>query len=211
MYGTDEGVLESDFVQHIAQADQRLTELVAADDTARLYLDGQTFAAVLDPDPLRAAEAEYYLCDALIEYSNRPGNDGSWPAAGLFDRQGTPMDTKTAAQLADDAAEAIRSLNHATLSTRPGWEYPSDAYSVVGGLARQAAGLPQALDQIGALLETLARHGLKDGRLTSDRGTVDADLIEAYGALADSTDAARTLYEALTRAHAALSPLGYQD
>jgi hypothetical protein len=115
------------------------------------------------------------------------------------------MDTKTPAQLADDAAEAIRGLNHATLSTRPGWEYPSDAYSVVGGLARAVGGLTQAADQIGALIEEL------DGHLTSDRGTLDADVIAAYAALADSTDAARTLYEALNRAHAALSPLGYQD
>ena len=49
------------------------------------------------------------------------------------------MTAKTPAQLADDAAEAIRGLIHATMSTRPGWEYPADAYSVVGNRRRAFA------------------------------------------------------------------------
>ncbi|PVE13145.1 hypothetical protein [Streptomyces scopuliridis] len=112
---------------------------------------------------------------------------------------------KTPAQLADDAAEAVRAINHATQSQRPGWEFPGDAYSVVGALARMAAGLPQALDQIGYLPESMA------GNLRSDKGTLDADLEDTYGALADAHDAAQTLYEALNRAHSALSPIAYQD
>jgi hypothetical protein len=116
------------------------------------------------------------------------------------------MDIKTPAELADDAAEAVRGLNHATLSTRAsGWEYPSDAYSVVGALARTAAGLPQALDQIAALLTAL------DGHLTSDRGTLSADLVTAYASLDDASAAAQALYAALNAAHSGLSPLGYED
>ncbi|MEU3228410.1 hypothetical protein ABZ695_35365 [Streptomyces sp. NPDC006976] len=112
---------------------------------------------------------------------------------------------KNPSRLAADAADAIRGLNHATLSTgQLDWEFPADAYSVVGGLAQMAAGLPQALDQIGALPESLTGH------LSSDRGTLDADLADAYGALADAHDAAHALYEALNRAHSALSPIAYK-
>ncbi|MEZ7005701.1 hypothetical protein [Streptomyces sp. AD55] len=114
-------------------------------------------------------------------------------------------DPKTPAQLADDAAEAIRALNHATQSQRPGWKYPSDAYSVVGALARMAAGLPQALDQIGYLPESMVSN------LRSDRGTLDSDLSDTYEALADAHDAAEALRKALDRAHSGLSPIAYQD
>jgi hypothetical protein len=41
------------------------------------------------------------------------------------------MTDKTPAQLADSAAEAIRALNHETMSSRADWEYPGDAYSTV--------------------------------------------------------------------------------
>jgi hypothetical protein len=117
------------------------------------------------------------------------------------------MDTSTPAQLAADAAEAVRALNHATLDAPPrlGWEFPSDAYSTVAGLSLAAMTMPQAFDQIGALIEAL------DGSLTSSKGPVDDDVIAVYAALADATDAARTLHQALTRAHSALSPLGCQD
>ncbi|NED60209.1 hypothetical protein G3I15_04625, partial [Streptomyces sp. SID10244] len=73
---------------------------------------------------------------------------------------------KTPAQLADDAAEAIRALNHATLSGRPGWEYPADAYSVVGNLGTLVMRLPQVLEQLTEFVEQL--HA--DGHVKADGG-----------------------------------------
>lgn len=117
------------------------------------------------------------------------------------------MPDQTPATHADTASEAIRGLNHATLSRRDGWQYPGDAYSVVGNLAHIAAMLPQALDQIGALIEQLDTAG----NLRSDKDTLTADLENTYGGLADAHDAARKLYEALNRAHGGLSPIAYKD
>lgn len=117
------------------------------------------------------------------------------------------MPNETPAQLADQAAEAIRSINHLTMSPGDGWTYPSDAYSLVGNLARVAMMLPQALDQIGALIEPLDTGG----NLRSDKDTLAADLENTYGGLADAHDAAKALYEALNRAHSGLSPIAYKD
>jgi hypothetical protein len=52
---------------------------------------------------------------------------------------------RTPAQLADQAAEAVRALNHATISG--GYEWPSDVDDVVAGLGRAAARMAQAIDQ----------------------------------------------------------------
>jgi hypothetical protein len=117
------------------------------------------------------------------------------------------MPVNTPAQLADQAAEAVRSINHLTMSSRDDWQYPGDAYSVVGNLAHMVAMLPQALDQIGALIEQLDTGG----NLRSDKDTLDADLENTYGGLADAHDAAKKLYEALNRTHSALSPIAYKD
>ncbi|QYA95801.1 hypothetical protein KZO11_20175 [Streptomyces anulatus] len=60
------------FAAHAAAADIRLRELLRDEPRARAYFNGWTFAAVVDTtDRMRAAEAEYYLCDALIEYGNQ--------------------------------------------------------------------------------------------------------------------------------------------
>lgn len=117
------------------------------------------------------------------------------------------MPNETPAQLATQAAEAIRSINHLTMSPGDGWTYPSDAYSVVGELSRLAMMLPQALDQIGALIEPLDT----EGKLRSDKNTLSADLQNAYAGLTDAHDAAKALYEALNRAHSGLSPIAYTD
>lgn len=106
------------------------------------------------------------------------------------------------------AAEEVRALNHLTFgSTRVGWEFPSDAYSVIGGLGQLANGLPQAIDQIRAHLSGLA----EGGHVRSDRGDTDKDLTAAHSALQDARAAALILAEALGRAHSATSPLSYQD
>ncbi|MGW6598489.1 hypothetical protein [Streptomyces sp. NPDC055036] len=70
------------------------------------------------------------------------------------------MTNRTPAQLAGDAAEAIRLLTHAT-GPRPGpaWEDPDDAYEVIRGLAASAFGLIQSLEQVSHLLYDLQSAG----------------------------------------------------
>ena len=65
----------------------------------------------------------------------------------------------TPAELAGQAAEAVRALNHATLPGTGGLQYPVGAYEVTGQLAMLAARLPQALAQILAFLQEQAAAG----------------------------------------------------
>jgi hypothetical protein len=117
------------------------------------------------------------------------------------------MTDKTPAQLADTAADAVRGLNHATLVRQADWEYPGDVYSVVANLSQMAMTLPQAIDQVQSLVEFLNAHD----NLRSDRGTLEDDLTQTFGSLADAKAAAEALYAALNRAHSSLGPIGYQD
>lgn len=119
------------------------------------------------------------------------------------------MSEKTPAQLSDTAYEAIRALNHATMSERDGWKYPADAYSTAANLSALAGGLPQALGQ----LESLIGQMESDGNLKSDKGPEDLPgrLVDFHGAMSDAIRQAHALYSALDRAHQALSPIAYQD
>jgi hypothetical protein len=67
--------------------------------------------------------------------------------------------------LARSAAEAVRSLNHATLGGS-GLAQPADAYALLGELSLAAAGLPQLLAQVGRWLTAApgaGRLGCDDG------------------------------------------------
>ena len=118
---------------------------------------------------------------------------------------------KTPAALADQAAEAVRSLNHATLSARPGWEHPVDAYDVVGDLARMAMMLPQAIEQTGKFFDALVADGHVgvDGFGREKGTTVETMSAELAGALVDAAALARHLHEQLNIAHGALSSATY--
>ena len=119
------------------------------------------------------------------------------------------MPDQTPAQLSDAAYEAVRALNHATLSTRDGWRYPGDAYSTVANLSSLAGGLPQALGQLESLI-----GALEDGdHLGSDKGADDlpSRLVDFHGAVGDAIAQAHALYRALDRAHQALGPIAYKD
>jgi len=70
------------------------------------------------------------------------------------------------AALARTAAEAVRSLNHATLGG-DGLEQPADAYAVLGELSLTASRIPQLLGQVGRWLAV----ALAAGRLGCDDGT----------------------------------------
>jgi hypothetical protein len=117
-------------------------------------------------------------------------------------------DLKTPAQLADDAAEAVRALNHATLSTRDGWQFPADAYSVIGNLREMSQRLPQLLQQVEGFLQDLA-----DGdHIRSDRGgNGAAEVNAALDGLDRAREDAVTMTAALDTVHSALSPLAYQE
>jgi hypothetical protein len=120
---------------------------------------------------------------------------------------------KTPAALADQAAESIRSLNHATLSRRDGWEYPADAYDVVGDLARLVMMLPQALEQTGKFFDDLADNGhVGVDAAGRERGTtapvMQADLA---GALIKAVALAQQLHEELNYAQAVISHATYTN
>ena len=98
--------------------------------------------------------------------------------------------------LARAAAEAIRSLNHATRD-HAGLNQPSAAYDVLGALSQAASGLPQLTAQITSYLD----QALAAGKLGHDRGedpalSVDGAVIflgdarRSAGALAGDLDAA---------------------
>lgn len=118
------------------------------------------------------------------------------------------MDAKTPAELTDAAAEAIRGANHATAHwTRSlGWEFPSDAYDVIGHLQALVQRLPQLLEQTGAHVQRLADAG----HVRSDRGGSGAeDVAAALDAIGRASTDAVAMAAALDTAHGALSPLAY--
>jgi hypothetical protein len=115
---------------------------------------------------------------------------------------------KTPAQYAEDAAEGVRAVNHVTLRDAEGWEFPCDAYDVVGGLSRVAMRMPQALQQVGKFIEGLA----SEGNVGVDAGGSDVaeSQVDLQAALIDAVEAAENLRDALFRAHGVLSHLTYR-
>lgn len=112
-----------------------------------------------------------------------------------------------AQQHADTAAEAVRQINHETRVPGDGWQYPGDAYSVVGSLAHMARMLPQAIEQTSALV---GRAHLED-RLTHDKGAdIEQHMRDLMVCRTGAIDAAEALGSALDALHSALSPLGYR-
>ena len=98
--------------------------------------------------------------------------------------------------LARTAAEAIRGLNHATLSGN-GLGQPADAYVLLGELSLAAAGLPQLLGQVGRWLTT----ALGAGELGCDDGTGPAAAVSgAWLFIADARTSATALARALDHA-----------
>src|SRR5260370_8271410 len=75
-------------------------------------------------------------------------------------------DSPQAVALARSAAEAVRSLNHATLGG-DGLDWPAGAYEVLGELSLTASRIPQLLGQVGRWLAA----ALAPGRLGCAHGT----------------------------------------
>lgn len=113
--------------------------------------------------------------------------------------------TRTPAQSAEVAAEAVRDLNTLTRHPVGAYEYPSEVSAVLGSLSELATRLPQALDQASAWLVRADR----EGRLTSDTDTApDAQVDMAAYALADARALAGQLTAALRTATSHAAHLG---
>jgi hypothetical protein len=108
--------------------------------------------------------------------------------------------------LARSAAEAIRSLNHATLGG-DGLAQPSDAYEVLGELSLAASRLPQLLGQVGTWLAT----ALAAGRLGCDDGTDPAAAVSgAWLFISDARGSAASLAGSLSQAQQQLAAVNGQ-
>jgi hypothetical protein len=100
------------------------------------------------------------------------------------------------AALARSAAEAIRSLNHATLGGQ-GLAQPADAYELLGELSLAASRLPQLLGQVSRWLDA----ALAGGRLGCDDGADPADAIGgAWLFISDARGSAAALARDLEQA-----------
>lgn len=114
--------------------------------------------------------------------------------------------------IADLASEAIRALNHATLSADgcPGLDYPSDAYHLIGALHQLTGRLPQLFGQLSAYLQRELQHD----RVAVDGGPFAADPFGAIGTACaelegQATAAARRLSAALDAAQQAIAFASY--
>lgn len=116
----------------------------------------------------------------------------------------TTITNPPALELAEQAAEAVRELNHRTRDARA-FTGPAELYRLVAELALLAGRLPQLLDQLEDWLH--AEHDA--GRLRSDTRTAPDRIIAAAGAdLADAGDAAHDLAHVLAAAQQQLAHLG---
>jgi hypothetical protein len=110
----------------------------------------------------------------------------------------------TPAGLADQAAELVRALNHATLPGAGGLSCPGDVYGVLIGLSVLAGRLPQALAQA----ETFLVAQLVAGRIVivdgAHTGDPEAAVAQAGECLHTARAAAHRLHVDLDRAAAAL-------
>jgi hypothetical protein len=111
---------------------------------------------------------------------------------------------KNAMELANDADEAIRGINHLTrddVSLR----YPSEVYRTLGSLTSMTERLPQALGQIAILLE----RWLGAECIAIDGGVFDGDPIGAVTAasvyLDEAVPALNCLRCALVKAQSAVA------
>lgn len=88
----------------------------------------------------------------------------------------TSDETRT---LANQAAQSIRLLNHATMpwGDHTGLRSPVDAYDVVASLAQMASMLPQLMDQLSAYLIRQLEHE----RIEIDGGQYAGDPLTAIG------------------------------
>lgn len=152
--------------------------------------------------PQRHELARSYL--RALGWTCTPGSD-LCPACAPI-KEITVSDPNSPARLAQKAADALREVNHATIVTGDQWRYPSHAYDTTLALADTARRLPQAVEQVVALIDLVDRAGFLGVTPGKDRSA-------AYGQLVGSSTVARSAAEKLTEAldqmAVALSPMTY--
>ncbi|MFJ3699540.1 hypothetical protein ACIPW9_36360 [Streptomyces sp. NPDC090052] len=108
------------------------------------------------------------------------------------------------AQHSDDAAEAVRQLNHATLSTSA-YPYPGEASKTVLGFIDMLNRLPQSLDQLAAGLRALEGRG---GIVMDDGSEVSEQVSIVLRSLLNAKEALSTARGALQEASTPLFHMG---
>jgi len=173
--------------------------------------------------PFPAASAGHRLVEAgyLIDPTERfrPDTVNGWSKGSLpdqwktvchpitdalptFDNDNVPE--RSAAQLATDAAAAIRSINHA-LSDPAALSYPPHVSEVAQPLTQMIDRLPETLDH----LSTAIRHHLAKGLIRMDDATSPHHAAtETLKHLGKARTDARTLSDSLHRASAVLFHMG---
>ena len=115
------------------------------------------------------------------------------------------MTDRTPVDIAWDAAEAIRALNHATFAGT-GYEWPSDVDRVIAELEILASRLPQAFRQAEAWL---TRH--QDG-IGTDDGTDSGRAVASLTVLLMAASSqARELEDTIRQAHSLTAKLYARD
>jgi hypothetical protein len=131
----------------------------------------------------------------MSDQAQIPGDDLNHEPDGLYE--------PTLPELAEGAAEAIRSLTHRTMAQND-LEYPADVYEVVASLMIMAQRMPQLFAQLTAWLE----REYAAGKITHDSGQIAAEQVrEVTGALTLASMEATALADALNTAHNASSGL----
>jgi hypothetical protein len=112
-------------------------------------------------------------------------------------------------QLADLAAEAVRTLNYATRGD-DGLLYPGEAYSLLGELGILASRLPQLYDQIGDFLARGEAAGHLDETPDGPQhGNARLAVGDAIGALKRAVNDAETMTAAVKNAQSAIRAVRY--
>ena len=116
------------------------------------------------------------------------------------------MSSKSARMRADEAAEAIRALNYATLPREgaPGLEYPGDVYEIVASLKTAVQRMPQLFGQLSLWLGQ--QHAV--GKVAHDSGQDAAEYVREVRYWLDTAETcAGELAGALGNAHNASAGL----
>lgn len=118
------------------------------------------------------------------------------------------LSTLEPGEVAETAAEAVRTLNHLTLAAQsagvPGWEDVCDLYRVLGELGLLVERLPQVLRQVAHHLEQRADSYEAD---ESAPGTATENAARAVLALGDAREPLRRAGELIGAAHSATAHL----
>lgn len=120
-----------------------------------------------------------------------------------------PHDPKRTQQLADVAAEAIRTLNYATRS-KDGLRDPGDAYELLGTLAQLAERLPQLCGQIrDYLTDAHNRRELFEPANGPHQGSTALAVMLTRDALGQAAGDATTMREAIRNAQSEIRAVRY--